>query len=55
MELEYQENKYRASMMLTAKYPREMKLLRTVYLKLNDMDSDEKIKILENIGEMKYE
>lgn len=49
MELEYQENKYRASMMLTAKYPYEMELLRTVYLKLIDMDSDEKIKILEKM------
>lgn len=49
MELEYQENKYRASMMVTAKYPNEMKLLRTVYSKLNDMNSDEKSKILEKM------
>lgn len=49
MELEYQENKYRASMMLTAKYPGEMELLRTVYLKLIDVNSDEKIKILEKM------
>ncbi len=47
MELEYQENKYRASMMLTTQYPGAMELLRTIYLKFINTDSDEKNKILE--------
>lgn len=47
MDIEYQENKYKASIMLTTPYPGEMELLRTIYLKL--MDSDEKSEILEKM------
>ena len=48
MDIEYQENKFRASIMLTTPYPGEMELLRTIYLKLLDND-DEKDKILEKM------
>ena len=48
MDIEYQENKFRASIMLTTPYPGEMELLRTIYLKLMDND-DEKDKILEKM------
>lgn len=54
MDIEYQENKFRASIMLTTPYPGEMELLRTIYLKLMDND-DEKDKILEENEKLKQE